>query len=350
MKLSTIIAYLGGVGMAPQRVRPFAQATERLGYDKLWVGEPYGCDAATVMAYAACATERIGLGSAILAMPGRTPAMTAQTAITLDLLSNGRLHVGLGTSGPQVSEGWHGVRFPGQVQRTREYIEILRMAWRREELVYDGEFFTLPLPDGPGKPIKLISKPLRSEIPIYLAAMGPKNVALAGELADGWLPAWWAPEHAGIFRTDLAAGAAKAGRDVGEVRVVPSVHLRIQDDVDAARDMMRGPLALYLGGMGSRKQNFYKAVVSRYGFEQEAQQIQDLYLAGDARGAARLVPDELIDMTCLMGPVERVADRLQAYVDAGVDELIVLPAPYSGEDAVAQLDLMAQAAERAGIG
>ena len=347
MRLGANVGYFGMLGSMDAE-RDFAVEAERLGYDSVWVGEPYGNDAATVLAWLAAHTSRVRLGSSILAIPGRTPAMCAQTAATIDLLSGGRFVLGLGTSGPQVSEGWHGVPFARQLTRTREYVEIVRMALRRETVRFDGDAFTLPLPDGEGKALKLILKPLRPDVPIMLAALGPRNVALCGEIADGWLPLWWAPEHAARLAAPLAEGAARADRDVADVAVCPNVMVRIDDDLAAARDLMRPALALYVGGMGSRKRNFYKALVESYGFEDVATRIQDHYLGGRPGDAAALVPDELVDLTCLVGPEDRVASRLADYAVAGVDTLVAIPAGLSPEDRLEQLRALARAAERQG--
>lgn len=249
MLLGANVGYFGMLGPVAEELR-FAQESERLGYDSIWVGEPYGNDAVTVLAWFAGGTTRIKLGSAILAIPGRTAAMTGQTAATIDAISDGRLILGLGTSGPQVSEGWHGVRYGRALQRTREYVDVVRMVLRREVVHYEGQTIVLPLPDGPGKPLKLIMRPVRAEVPIYLAALGPKNVALAGEIADGWLPLWWAPEHADRLVTPLREGQAKAGRTLDSVKITPNVMVRIDTDKQAARDLVRPMLALYVGGMG----------------------------------------------------------------------------------------------------
>lgn len=348
MRLGVNVGYFGALGSPDEELR-FAVEAERLGFDSLWVGEPYGNDAATVLAWFAGATSRITLGSGILAIPGRTPAMCGQTAATLDLISGGRLVLGLGASGPQVSEGWHGVRFARQLRRTREYVDIVRMVVRRDRVRYDGEAFRLPLPDGPGKPLKLIIHPPRPEIPIYLAALGPRNLELCGEIADGWLPLWYAPEHAERLAAPLRVGAQRAGRDPGDIAICPSVTFRIDDDAQQARAFMRPGLALYVGGMGSREQNFYRALIGSYGYEALSLEVQDRYLGGDQAGAAALLPDELIDLVCLCGPEDRVVARLRDYAAAGVDEVIGIPVATSAEDRLDQLRRLAAAASRAGI-
>jgi F420-dependent oxidoreductase-like protein len=295
---------------------------ERSGFDSVWTAEAYGSDAATPLAWFAAQTERIRLGAAILQIPGRSPAMTAMTAVTLDHLSGGRFSLGLGTSGPQVAEGWHGQRFGHQLARTREYVEIVRKALARERLTYEGEEFTLPLPDGPGKALKLMIAPVQQEIPIYIAAIGPKNTELVGEIADGWLPVFFSPEHVDASRDLLEAGATRSGRSLDGFDIAPTVQVSIDDDLERARDMMRPFIALYVGGMGSRDKNFYNQLVRRYGFEDAAGEIQDLYLAGKKQEAAAAIPPELIDLVTMCGPRERVAERLEVYREAGVGTLI----------------------------
>ena len=239
---------------------------ERLGFHSAWAAEAYGSDAATVLAWLAAGTSTIRLGAGIFQMPGRSPAMTAMTAATIDELSGGRMLLGIGSSGPQVSEGWHGQRFARQLQRTREYVAVVRLALSRERVVFDGETLQLPLPDGPGRALKLTIGAVQDQIPIYLAAIGPRNTTLAGEIADGWLPTFFSPENVGEFRELLQAGADRAGRTLDDFDIAPTVQVFISDDRAAARDLMRPILALYIGGMGSRKQNFYKSLVERYGF------------------------------------------------------------------------------------
>jgi F420-dependent oxidoreductase-like protein len=233
--------------------------------------------------------------------------------------------IGIGSSGPQVAEGWHGQPFARQLRRTREYVEILRRALARERLEYDGEMYELPLPDGPGKALKLMIGTVQEQIPIYVAAMGPKNTKLVGEIADGWLPLFFSPEHVQEAKTLLEEGAARAGRDLNGFDIAPSVQVRIDDDEERARDSVRHLIALYVGGMGSREQNFYNALVQRYGFEEAAKEVQDLYLEGKKDEAAAALPAELIDTITLVGPKEKIAERLSVYRDAGVGTLIVTP-------------------------
>jgi F420-dependent oxidoreductase-like protein len=343
VKLGLHVGYWG-LWMDAQAQREAAIAAERLGYDSVWTAEAYGSDAATVLAWLAAATTRVKLGSAVFQMPGRTPAMTAMTAATLDGLSGGRMILGLGSSGPQVAEGWHGQPFARQLQRTREYVEVVRLALARERLVYRGETLELPLPDGPGKALKLTISPVQERLPIYLAAIGPRNTALAGEIADGWLPTFFSPEHIGQFRSLLAEGAQRAGRSVDAIEIAPMVSVHISEDIASARDHMRPGLALYLGGMGSRGRNFYAALVTQYGFGEAAARVQDLYLAGRREEACRALPDELIDAITLCGPREVVAERIAAYRSAGVGTLIAAPVTWSQEQQVAQLELLAELA------
>src|SRR5579875_3226487 len=320
MKLGLHIGYWGLWGGADEQLAA-VQAAEKLGYDSVWAAEAYGSDAATVLAWLAGQTTRIKLGAAIFQIPGRSAAMTAMTAATIDQLSGGRMILGLGTSGPQVSEGWHGQRFQDQLERTRDYFAVVRMALARERVSYRGRTLELPLPDGPGKALKLTIAPVQQRIPILLAAIGPRNTELAGEIADGWLPMFFAPEHAQRLLEHLREGAARAGRSLDGFEIAPQASFHIDDDVAAARDLARPLIALYVGGMGSRGRNFYKALVESYGFKDAAARIQDLYLDGRHAEAARAVPDELVDMVCLVGSRERVAARLHAYRDAGVGTL-----------------------------
>ncbi|MGI8945872.1 MAG: LLM class F420-dependent oxidoreductase [Thermoleophilaceae bacterium] len=303
-------------------------AAESAGFDSVWAAEAYGSDTASVLAWLAANTERIRIGSAIFQMPARTPAMTAMTAATLDNISGGRMILGIGSSGPQVAEGWHGQPFARQLRRTREYVEIVRKALARERLEYDGEIYTLPLPDGPGKALKLTIASVQERIPIYIAAIGPNNTRLTGEIADGWLPTFFSPEHVADFRALLEEGAARAGAGKaidGSFDIAPNVNVSIDADIERARDAVRPLVALYVGGMGSKDKNFYNALVRRYGFEQAADEVQDLYLAGKRDEAAAALPDALIDQTSLVGSKEVVAERLEVYREAGVGSLICSP-------------------------
>ena len=343
MRLGLSVGYWG-LGLSSEDQLELVLAAEELDFHSVWTAEAYGSDAATVLGWLAGKTSKIRLGSAIFQMPGRSPAMTAMTAATLDVLSDGRMLLGIGSSGPQVAEGWHGERFGHQLARTRDYVAIVRMALARERVVFEGERYTLPLPDGPGKALKLMIMPVQERIPIYLAATGPKNTSLCGEIADGWLPTFFSPEHVGESRELLSEGAARAGRslDGDSFDIAPHVMMCIDDDLDRARDAMRPVLALYVGGMGSRKQNFYNALVKRYGFEEAADEVQDLYLGGKKEEAMAALPAELIDMVSLCGPRERVAERLELYREAGVGTLVVSPHGLTGESRIAMLRTLAE--------
>jgi F420-dependent oxidoreductase-like protein len=305
-------------GTSPLELIALAQEAERLGYDSAWAAEAWGTDAVTVLSWLAATTSTIKVGSAIMQIPGRTPANTAMTAATLDLLSGGRFVLGLGTSGPQVVEGWHGQPWGKPLTKTREYVEIVRAALRRETVEFHGDQYEIPYggvdATGLGKPLKLMLRPLRDSIPIYLAALSPKNVRLAFEIADGWMPIFFSPERA----PDAFGYEPREGFEI-----VPTVHVIVTDDVDAARDVLRPMLALYIGGMGARGANFYNALVRRYGYEAEAERIQALYLDGKQREAIASVPDALIDEIALVGPRERIRDRLDAWRESGVTTLLV---------------------------
>ncbi|MDQ6878971.1 MAG: LLM class F420-dependent oxidoreductase [Candidatus Dormibacteraeota bacterium] len=347
MKLGLAVGYWG-FGLTPADQLDIARTAEELGYDSVWTAEAYGSDAATVLAWLAAGTSRIKLGSGIFQIPARSAAMTAMTAATIDQLSGGRFLLGLGTSGPQVSEGWHGVRFAKQLQRTREYVAVVRMALAHQKVEFHGETLELPLPDGPGKVLKLTIRPAQERIPIYLAVLGPKNVALAGEIADGWLPIFFSPEHASKLRAPLEEGASRAGRSLEGFRICPSVNVMISDDAQPARDSMRPMLALYIGGMGSREQNFYNRLVSSYGFETAAREVQDLYLAGKRSEAAMALPDELIDAVSIAGPRQRAKERIRAFRDAGVETLIVSPMALDNDERKNQLRIVAELAGEVG--
>lgn len=344
MKLGVHIGYWG-LGLTADEQLAIVQEAERLGYDSVWAAEAYGSDAATVLAWLAAGTSTIGLGSAIFQIPARSAAMTAMTAATIDQLSNGRMRLGIGASGPQVAEGWHGQRYGKMLQRTREYVAVVRMALSRERVEFKGETLELPLPDGPGRSLKLTIAPVQERIPIYLAAIGPKNTALAGEIADGWIPTLFSPEHIAESRTHLEEGAARVGRTLDGFDIAPTVNALITDDLVAARDAMRPYLALYVGGMGSREQNFYNRLAVRYGFADAAKKVQDLYLDGKREEACAALPDELIDLVSLCGPKEHVRDRLAVYRDAGVGTLMVTPMAWSAEERLAQLRLLAELAQ-----
>jgi len=343
VKLGVHIGYWG-LGLSSADQLEIVLEAERLGYDSVWASEAYGSDAASVLAWLAAQTTTIKLGSAIFQMPGRSPAMTAMTAATIDQLSGGRMLLGIGSSGPQVAEGWHGQRFGRQLQRTREYVAVVRMALARERVEFAGETLELPLPDGPGKALKLTISPVQARIPVYLAAIGPKNTALAGEIADGWIPMLVSPEHLGESRSLLEDGAARSGRSLAGFDIAPSVNLLISDDVAAARDAVRPLIALYVGGMGSATENFYNRLVCRYGFADAAREIQARYLGGDRAAAVAAVPDELIDAVSLCGSADHVRARLDVYRDAGVGTLGVAPLAWTAGARIGQLRLLAELA------
>jgi F420-dependent oxidoreductase-like protein len=304
-----------------------AQEADRLGYHSLWTAEAWGSDAVTTLTWLAAKTERIRVGTAIMQMPARTPANTAMTAATLDLLTGGRVILGLGVSGPQVIEGWHGIPYGKPLARTREYVEIVRRILRRDKpLEFHGEYYDIPVRGGTelGKPLKLIIHPLRPNIPIYLAAIGPKNVALAAEIADGWLPVFFSPERMNLFRESLNEGFALAGngKNITDLAIAPTVQVQAGPDVDACRNAVKPNLALYIGGMGARNRNFYYNLACRYGYEEAAGRIQELYLQGKKAEAAAAVPDALVDEVSLCGPRERIAERLGAWHGSGITTLI----------------------------
>ncbi len=299
---------------------------DRLGVHAVWTAEAYGSDAVSPLAWLGALTEHINLGTAIMQMPGRTPANAAMTAMTLNQLSGGRFLMGLGLSGPQVVEGWHGVSYAQPLARTREYVEIVRRIFRREApLTFEGKHYQIPYhgddATGLGKPLKstLAAAP---EIPIYLAAIGPKNVEMAAEIADGWLPIFFAPErYDAVFKSQVEAGLARAGKTMDGFDIAPTVSVVINDNLDICYNMLRPMLALYIGGMGARGRNFYNDLAARYGFEAEAAEIQDLYLSGDKGAAMARVPAELIDAVALVGPRERVRERLSIWRDSPVTTL-----------------------------
>ncbi|MET9979414.1 LLM class F420-dependent oxidoreductase [Streptomyces microflavus] len=348
MRLGINLGYWGA-GMDGDNLA-VAQEADRLGYDVCWAAEAYGSDAPTVLTWVAAQTESIDVGSAIMQIPARQPAMTAMTAATLDSLSGGRFRLGLGVSGPQVSEGWYGVKFDKPLARTREYVEIVRKAMTRERLSYEGQHWTLPLPGGPGKPIKLTVHPEREHIPLYIAAIGPKNLEQTGEIADGALLIFPSAEHLEeTALTYLRAGREKAGKTMEGFDVSPTLPLAVGDDVKGLADMFRPYTALYVGGMGSRKQNFYNQLAQRMGYEKEAAEIQDKYLDGDKAAAAAAVPHQLIDQTTLLGPIERIAERMQAYAAAGVTTLNLAPAGFTLEERLTALRAGTDALERSGL-
>jgi F420-dependent oxidoreductase-like protein len=318
---------MGYWGANPEDNVALAREADRLGFHSVWTAEAYGSDAVTTLTWLAAKTEKINVGTAIMQMTARAPAMTAMTAATLDLLTGGRMLLGIGASGPQVVEGWHGVPYGKPVTRAREYVEIVRKILERERpLEHHGEHYDIPTRSGSGlgKPLKLIIHPLRSNIPIYLAAVGPKNVTLAAEIADGWLPIFFSPQRVNVYREWLDEGFAKAGggKNLSSFDMAPTVTIQMGDDVANCRNMIKPHLALYIGGMGAREKNFYFNIACRYGYEEAANRIQDLYLAGKKMEAVMAVPDELVDEVALCGPRERIADRLAAWKECGLTTLI----------------------------
>ncbi|MFD6665721.1 LLM class F420-dependent oxidoreductase [Micromonospora chalcea] len=325
MRIGTTLAYAAD----PRGGADDVAAWEQDGLDVVWVSEAYGFDAPTVMGYLAARTSRVHIGSAILPIFSRTPALLAQTAAGLDAMSGGRAILGLGASGPQVIEGWHGVAYDRPLARTREVIDICRRVWRRETLTNDG-LYRLPLPPGEGtglgKPLKILTHPVRDRIPIHVASLGDRNVRMTAEIADGWLPFLYDPQRAGdVWGDALAAGRAKRSADLGPLEVVAGGPLAIGPDVTGLRDLARPLIALYVGGMGAKGRNFYHDLLCRYGYPAEADRIQDLYLAGRKAEAAAAVPAELLERTSLIGPESYVRDRVQEFRDAGVTVLNVAP-------------------------
>jgi F420-dependent oxidoreductase-like protein len=324
MRVGMLLNYAGGFNQTVTELSDF----ERAGLQILFVPEAYSFDAVSQLGFIAARTTTLEIASGILPIYSRTPALTAMTAAGLDFVSGGRFTLGLGTSGPQVIEGWHGVPYDAPVGRTRELIDICRMVWRRDRLDYHGKHYTLPLEGGTGlgKPLKLINHPVRMRIPIVIAALGPKNVELAAEIAEGWQPIFYLPEKAGLaWDEPLQAGLAKRAADLGPLDVIAAAPLAIGDDVTALRELARPGFALYIGGMGARGRNFYYDLACRFGYEREAKQIQDNYLEGRKDEAAALVPAELVEKTALIGPYGYVAERLAAFREAGVTTLNVTP-------------------------
>ncbi len=315
-------------GGPPQGVTETIAEAEKLGFDSIWTAEAYGSDGLTPLAWWGSETQKLKLGTAITQMSARQPAATAMAAMTMDHLSGGRFILGLGVSGPQVVEGWYGMPFAKPLARTREYIKILRDIWARKgPVTNDGPHYPLPLPDGTGlgKPLKASIHPLREDIPIYLGAEGPKNIALAAELCDGWLAMLFDPRNPGYFEEALNDGFAREGarRSKDDFEVAATVPLIITDDVDAAADMLRPFYALYFGGMGAKGKNFHANVAIRMGYEEMIDRVADLYLEGKRDEAGAAIPTELIEKLSLIGPKEKVRDDLEAWRDSLVTTLLI---------------------------
>jgi F420-dependent oxidoreductase-like protein len=327
-----------------------AREADQLGFSVVWAAEAYGSDAATVLAWVAAQTSHVDVGSAVFQIPARTPAMTAMTAATLDSLSGGRFRLGLGVSGPQVAEGWHGQRFSKPLTRTREYVDIVNMALARKRVRYDGQTYTLPLPDGPGVALQLSLHPTREHIPIYLAAVGPKNIELAGEIADGWLGLFFAADHSDEQLARLRAGRAKLGNTLEGFDIAITTPLVFGEDVAACAELVRPYAALYVGGMGSREQNFYNALAVRMGYVAEAAEVQERYLGRDYAGAAAAVPLEFVDSTSLLGPLTRVSERMALLAQAGVTTLALTPFGKTLDDRITMLRTAATALQKSGAG
>ena len=349
MRLALNLGYLVGSDDPHGQLR-LTQHAEALGFAVVWAAEAYGSDSPTMLAWLAAQTSTIDVGSAVMQIPARTPAMTAMTAASLDVLTGGRFRLGLGVSGPQVSEGWHGVRFDVPLGRTREYLTIVNTALSGSTVTFHGEHYQIPLPDGPGKALKLTIAPISAHIPIYLAAVGPKNLELAGELADGWLAIFYAPAFAPEQLARVRSGRARAGKSLEGFDIVPSIPLVVGADPRACADQVRGYAALYLGGMGSREQNFYNALAVRMGFGETAAMVQDLYLSHRHRDAMAAVPFDFIDQTSLLGDRDRIADGLQLLAASGVTTCAVAPHGSSVEEKINALTVAAEALERSGVG
>ncbi|WP_037368358.1 LLM class F420-dependent oxidoreductase [Amycolatopsis orientalis] len=326
MKLGFHLGYWGS-GPIPGAQETVLEA-ERLGFDSVWSAEAYGSDAFTPLAWVGAATSRIKLGTNIVQMSARTPTATAMSALTMDHLSGGRFVLGLGASGPQVVEGWYGQPYPKPLARTREYVEIVRKVLAREEPVtIDGQFFQLPLKGGTGlgKPLKPTVHPLRADLPIYLAAEGPKNVALAAEICDGWLPLFFSPKSDGFYRAALEEGFARPGarRSLSDFEVAASVPVIVHDDVEEAASFIKPALSLYIGGMGAKSVNFHHDVFARLGYADVADKVQELYLAGRKEEAVKAIPTSLVEDTSLIGPAEKIREELSAWEETVVTTLLL---------------------------
>jgi F420-dependent oxidoreductase-like protein len=342
LQISTILAYAGGFKESAKNVAEM----EKAGLDLVWVAEVYGFDSPSLMGYLAALTERVQIGSGIMNIYSRTPSLIAMTAAGIDALSDGRFHLGLGASGPQVIEGFYGVPYANPLGRTREIVDICRTIWKREApLVHQGKNFTLPLPSdegtGLGKALKILTHPVRSEIPVWIASLGEKNVEMTAAIADGWLPVFFIPERSHeVWDSSLEAGRAKRDPSRGELMISAGGLLAIGegDDVTALREFSRPMAALYVGGMGAKGKNFYNELMVRYGYEKEAAIIQDLYLDGKKREAEAAIPDEFLELTTLCGPASYVKERVAAFKEAGVTHLQVHPIPLGGQTSASLIE------------
>ena len=348
MRLGLNLGYWGSGNDADNL--ELAKEADALGFSVAWAAEAYGSDAATVLTWVAAHTSRMDVGSAIFQIPARSAAMTAMTAATLDTLSGGRFRLGLGVSGPQVSEGWHGVRYAKPLGRTREYVDVVKKALAREKLTYDGDHIALPLPDGPGKALHLTVRPVRDDMPIYIAAVGPKNLELTGEMVDGWHAIFFSPSQAELSLSHLRAGRQKAGRTMEGFDVNASVPVGFGEDLQACAAPVRGYAALYVGGMGSREKNFYNDLAHRLGYGEAADQVQDLFLSGEKAEAMGAVPFDFLDETSLLGPKERVAEKMAALAAAGVTTCSLFSFAGTLEQRRAELRTAVEALELSGVG
>ena len=340
MKIGVMLAYKPW--FSPQEQLDLARRSDRLGLDSVWMAESYGQDVSVMLGLLAGQTERIRLGSAIMQVPARQPTTAAMAASTLDQISGGRFMLGLGLSGPQVSEGWYGVPFGSPLGRTREYVEIIRMALAREPVQYQGKHWSIPLLEGGtghGKPIRMMGGPVQERLPIYLGVGGPKTIEQAGEIADGWLPFLFNPEDAADQMAHFQKGIDTSGRKRADLQIAPVVPCAIADDVDTARDLVRPIIALYLGGMGAKEKNFYVETAERYGHGAAARACQDKFLAGDIRGAQAALTPEVLDTFAIAATPAGLDKKLRMYEDSGVDELLVTPFG----DRPAQLETLADA-------
>src|SRR5690242_16749508 len=343
MRIGMALNYAGGFAVTVAELGDY----EKAGLDIVFVPEAYTFDAVSQLGFIAARTQRLEIASGILQLYTRTPTLTAMTAAGLDYVSGGRFTLGIGASGPQVIEGWHGVPYDAPVGRTREIIEICRMVWRRERLEHAGRHYTIPLPadrgTGLGKPLKLINQPVRERIPVLVAALGPKNVELAAEIAEGWQPIFYLPEKAqDVWGDALAAGRAKRDPDLGELDIYAGPVLAIGENVEPLREFVKPHLALYIGGMGAKGKNFYHALATKYGYGPEADRIQELYLAGDKDGAAKVVPDDLVRDVNLIGSREFVKERLAAFRAAGVTTLNVAPIASTAAERIKLIETLRQ--------